>query len=287
MHKFKIKKLKCLAIYMTETDNLNYAVYRLFDETDSYFFQTKTPLRKALYNLKKSKNEKLISIFANNYEVELLKETTYKTKPTKAALNADLVLWRTHFKDIKKIKAEHITSQKCNTLHNITRNQSLDYGMKRQYNIFCMIKDIFIDDIRASQYIFSEFDCIGNKYLYEIKSLTYSINKYPTAIMNTRKLLYRNMIFIFEYTEANEERKLFYHIYEPTRNYNKRFITPLNRCNTCEIIDIPTRELIEIENKKISLDENMTFQELDILHELDWLDATKYAEYEKVMNSMR
>jgi hypothetical protein len=91
----------------------------------------------------------------------------------------------------------------------------------------------------------SEFDFYDDEYyLYEVKSLKYSFDKYRTAIMNDRKLIYNNYIFIFEYTELNGEKQIYYYVYEPERVYNKRFIKPFNRLNYCEIIDIPIKELI-------------------------------------------
>jgi len=36
---------------------------------------------------------------------------------------------------------------------------------------------------------------------------------------------------------------LYYHFYDAKYNYNKRYITPLNRLDKCEIIDIPINKL--------------------------------------------
>jgi hypothetical protein len=42
--------------------------------------------------------------------------------------------------------------------------------------------------------------------------------------MNTSKIdIYKHMVFIFEYTDFNKEKQLYYHIYEHTRNYNRRY----------------------------------------------------------------
>ena len=131
---------------------------------------------------------------------------------------------------------------KDNSVYNGKIRENIIYELLVKFNIFQIENDY---ELYKSNYIFSEYDFFDNQYfLYEIKTLTYSINKYNTAIMNTSKLIYDNYIFIFEYTEVNK-KELYYHLYDVNYNYNKRFITPLNRLNMCEIIDIPINKLIK------------------------------------------
>ena len=138
-------------------------------------------------------------------------------------------------------------------LHYKTKNQSLMYGLNRETEVYDIIKKIFTGDIKRAKYKFSFFDFYShsNKILFELKCLTYSINTYKTAIMNTSKLEYNHMVFIFEYTNNDKTKSIYYHIYDESNKYNKRYLTPLNRLNSCEVIDIPICELVEIEPNTI------------------------------------
>ncbi len=140
-----------------------------------------------------------------------------------------------------------------NLLHLQSRTKSLIYGLNRETEVYDMIYKIFTGDIKRANYKFSFFDFFSQskKILFELKCLTYSINTYKTAVMNTSKLEYNHIIFIFEYTNNDKTKTLYYHIYDESRAYNKRYITPFNRLNSCEVIDIPICELVEIEPNTI------------------------------------
>lgn len=263
-----------------------YTFYRIYDDKHSHFFTTKSILSKALCNLKKSKDKSIIEMIINdNYSIELLREYKFSEKPTNDFLNSELDLWKRHYKSINAVK-----------LHNFIFNKShieqerLKYGLVQQIDIYEHIKNAFLDTITKSNYFFSFFDCIGIKYLYEIKSLRYSINKYPTAIMNTSKLQYPHIIFIFEYTETQLRRSLYYHIYDNKREYNKRYIDV--KCNDKltiphEIIDIPINELILIDkNNKITIDNLNDEEGIKQLKEIRFLDDEKGKE-QKFLMQMR
>ena len=90
--------------------------------------------------------------------------------------------------------------------------------------------------------------------------------------MNTSKIdIYKHMVFIFEYTDFNKEKQLYYHIYEHTRNYNRRYITPNNRVNTCEVIDIPIHQLTLFEPDTIydfNFENNQSILDIELFNEL-------------------
>jgi hypothetical protein len=134
-------------------------------------------------------------------------------------------------------------------LHHQTKNESLIYGLNRETEVFMKLYKLITGNIERTNHKYSFFDFYSKskRIVFELKSLTYSINAYKTAIMNTSKLdTYKHIVLIFEYTN-NKNKQLYFHIYDDTRAYNKRFITPSNRLNSCEVIDIPINELTEFD----------------------------------------
>lgn len=216
---------------------MEYHIYYVFDKTNNNYdyFLTRNNITKAIYSLKSSNKESILKTILNdgNYEAVIIK--TFVDIP--------LIILKN---ELKIIKASHIHKKNILT-HIETRDTSITYGKRREdfiYDLICK-NHLFSNNIQRAKYIYSEFDFFDTEdcYLYEVKSLTYSINKYRTAVMNTSKLIYDNYLFIFEYTEADNLKELYYHLYDKNFNYNKRFITPFNRLNTCEIIDIPVNKL--------------------------------------------
>jgi competence CoiA-like predicted nuclease len=161
-----------------------------------------------------------------------------------------------------------------NLLHFQTKNKSLIHGLNREDEIFKNLYQIIAGDIERAKYKFSFFDfyCKSKHILFELKCLTYSISLYPNAIMNTSKIdIYKHMVFIFEYTDFNKEKQLYYHIYEHTRNYNRRYITPNNRVNTCEVIDIPIHQLTLFEPDTVydfHFENNQSILDIELFDEL-------------------
>jgi len=271
---------------------MEYKIYYIFDKSNQNeydYFLTKNHISKALYALKRNKTESIIK--------RILQNNNYETRLFKSYINISKHLL---IEEIKKIRAFHNINKrqminyytnikatlplvKDYSLHNLTKSQSLGYGKVREqyvYDLLCKYK-LFNTGITRAKYIYSEFDFFDTyNYLYEIKSLTYSVNKYNTAVMNTSKLIYDNYIFIFEYTEGNK-KELYYHLYDNTKQYNKRYITPLNRLNTCEIIDIPINDLTKFyDGERIIPFKNpckliINKNELKLFQELIWLDDIK------------
>lgn len=263
---------------------ITYSFYRIYDDKHSHFFTTKTILSKALCNLKKSKDKNIIEMILNdNYTIDLLREYKFTEKPTNDFLNNELDLWKRHYKSINAVKLQRMIFNKSPE-----GQERLHYGLTRQLDIYRQIKNTFLDTIKQSKYYLSFFDCIGIKYLYEIKSLRYGINEYPTAIMNTSKLQYPYIIFIFEYTETALRTNLYYHIYDNKRAYNKRYIQApyTNKIFvSSEIIDIPTNELILIDkNHKITIDNLNDEEGIKQLKEIRFLDDEKGKEQNFLMN---
>tara|TARA_R110000868_G_scaffold328763_2_gene589588 strand:+ start:5107 stop:5910 length:804 start_codon:yes stop_codon:yes gene_type:complete len=237
-----------------------YSIYLIIDNktSDKELFITKCDKVRAIYNLKQVKTETKIKsiILKNDYILKLIKSYT---DVDKEIVKRELIDWKNHHEEIDEINARVFVKNNTLQLHTDTRNKCLEYGLKNEMVILNNLNkfNTFNMNLRKSLYSKTKFDYIGDDYLFEVKSLTYSVDKYNTAIMNIDKLLdtdYNNFVFIFEYTEDNGERGLFYHVYNTEIIYNRRFITAKNRLNKCDVIDIPITELIKIDYEvKINL----------------------------------
>jgi hypothetical protein len=244
----------------------NYKIYYIFNKSNQNeydYFISKNNISKMLYSLRRTKKNTIVKqiLETNNYETIIIKTFTNETRENVKNELKKIRLSHTQT-DTKQSLSKGLTQTEnkfCSTflksgtdailLHKKTKDNSVYNGKIRENTIYELLvkhKVFQIEndyELYKSNYIFSEYDFFDNQYfLYELKTLTYSINKYNTAIMNTSKLIYDNYIFIFEYTEVNK-KELYYHFYDAKYNYNKRYITPLNRLNICEIIDIPINKL--------------------------------------------
>lgn len=264
---------------------MEYNIYYIFDKSnvnECDYFLTKNNISKALYAFKRNKQETIIKriLHNNNYETRLFK--TY-VNISKCLLNDELKKIRAFHRENKTQMKQFYTTITDYSLHTLTKNNSLYFGKIREqyvYDLLCKY-ELFNTGITKAKYMYSEFDFFDtDNYLYEVKTLSYSIKKYNTAVMNTSKLIYDNFVFIFEYTET-DKKELYYCLYDANRNYNKRYITPLNRINTCEIIDIPINELtkfydgekiIPFENPCKLITDNKQFK---LFEELIWRDEMK------------
>ena len=252
----------------------NYKIYYIFNKSNQNeydYFISKNNISKMLYSLRRTKKNTIVKTIlqTNNYETIIIKSFTNETRE-----NVKNELKKIKLLSLSKGLTQTDENNFCSTflksgtdnnfcstflksgtdtilLHQKTKDYSIHNGKIRENTIYELLVKFNIFQIEnyyelyKSNYIFSEYDFFDNQYfLYEVKTLTYSINKYNTAIMNTSKLIYNNFIFIFEYTEVNK-KELYYHFYDVKYNYNKRYITPLNRLNICEIIDIPINKLIK------------------------------------------
>ena len=264
---------------------MEYTIYYIFDKSnqnDYDYILTKNHLTKALYAIKNSKTETILKriLLNNNYETRVIKKYTDTSK--------DLLL--NELKDLKSHplgKGDPKKGGFTGTLiekHNITKQASLTNGKAREHFIYDFLTEnkLFNKDLHRAKYIYSEFDFYDNNgYLYEIKSLTYSVNKYRSAVMNSNKIIYDNYIFIFEYTEANNVKELYYHLYDVNKKYNERYITPYNRLNVCSVIDIPICDLVRFYDGNQIIDfvnpcKTITdLNQLEIFKEIIRLDEVK------------
>lgn len=234
--------------------NGTYRIYiiKCLNTGSSDVFFTKNHISKALYayrtkNAEQNKTIKEI-LLLNNYELNILEQ--YDTPITKSYLNQERSFWIKHASAILDTKT--IKKVTRYTVANDSKTKSLSYGLERQAEIYKYLKDNKFDTIKEALNPYSVFDFYlpDDCFLIELKSLTYSITKYPSAVMNTNKLIYNRMIFLFEHTEQ-DGKHLWYHIYEQNRVYNTRYITPTGRLYNTEIIDIPTTDLKPIEELNI------------------------------------
>ena len=204
---------------------------------------------KFIYNAKRYKSKSVIKTILNNnnYKLELLKSLVCFRKD--AFLELEYLKNNIKNKTIKedKLIKENDLIDNVITEHNKTKKNSLTYGLSNEISIYNFLTFTLSLPLEKSLYPYSLFDFYDkdNCILYELKSLSYSIKKYRTAIMNIEKLIYNRMIFLFEYTnnEMTERKALYYYVYDPNIQYNRRMIKPFKRLNYCEIFDIPIYKL--------------------------------------------
>ena len=203
-------------------------IYRLSNENSSEYFFTKTHKAKAIYALKNSKKSSNIkTILQGEYKCEMV--TAYHNV-TRDFIKNELQLFYEHNGKVKHVKYDKKQSDNVKyeniKIHNNTKKLNLSYGLSRQdFNFNLLNAHYFKNELKSASYKHSEFDFyhLNSHTLLELKCLTYSINKYPTAVMNTSKLIYDKYVFIFEYME-DDKPNLYFHHYDPSREYNKRFI---------------------------------------------------------------
>ena len=109
--------------------------------------------------------------------------------------------------------------------------------------------------IKKHIYKYHHYDGYSKKYQYEIKSLTYSVSKYTTAVMNASKIQKKKpdeeLVFIFSYNNGengaiNEE--LYFCIYDEAvfNEYNQRHLHLPNDVQEL-VFDIPIDHLTKLE----------------------------------------
>lgn len=255
-----------------------YYIYKLSNEKFTEYFFTKTHISKAIYALKNSKKASNIkTILQGNFKCNLV--TAYNNV-TREFVKKELQLFYEHEQTRILNLNKRLDAKNIREIHNNTKAINLAYGLTRQkYNFNLLNETIFNNKLYEAKNEHSEFDFyhLDSHTLIELKCLTYSINKYPTAIINTNKLIYNKYIFIFEYIDDDKPSLYFYH-YEPNRIYNKRTIIPKNRINPCQVIDIPVRELRLItelySNTNLDLDFYTTISDRVKFSELIFTDKT-------------
>ena len=134
------------------------------------------------------------------------------------------------------------------------KESSLAYGLRREMEILNVLNTAeYFDDGKLNKYPpFYKWDFYGDYFHYEVKSLRYSVKKYPTAVMNVSKI--RNMkpqdelILIFSYTEDDDlTNDLYFYQYDPAIVYNERYISPYERNYDTLVFDIDIDLLEKLE----------------------------------------
>ena len=242
---------------MTTTDENNlikltkfYLVkYNDFEEV----INTKQDIKKYMLNLKRSKkiNDTLKIIVNNSYTYIFIEDFSYKTKNE---LNNKI-------NEIKLLQQNRKKPIEIN-LNNELYNNALQY----EEEVFNILKNICSNSvIERSKNRYSKFDFyeLTHKNMLELKVNTYSITQFKTAVINIEKLTYPFLILIFGYTETyynnGFKTKINYYFIRYNKekffNYNKRYIINHKTGRSSLICDIPTTDLIPLENLK--LEENM------------------------------
>jgi hypothetical protein len=125
-----------------------------------------------------------------------------------------------------------------------------NYGLTREIENLPIFKTLFGNDFTPTKYDYTHFDYYNNGVIFELKSLRYSYKQYTTAIIDDQKIRainkYRSIVILYEYTEENDEKELYYipydkqlfdtfeRKYDPNCSFNKF------------VIHIPITQLIKI-----------------------------------------
>jgi hypothetical protein len=223
---------------------MKYYIYHIKsnDGDQSDFFMTKSGKAQALQSIKRTKCESIVKsiILNNNFTIKLLSEYDDISKNEAAKY---LQEWRENYNDIEAINKQIFIKK-----HTNKKDSQLNYGLNNETILMNKLNgnNTFNMQLKKTLYRGSQFDFVGQYYFFELKSLTYSFDKYNFAVMNTSKLnIYKNLVFIFEYTETTGIKRLFYHIYNKDKPYNKRNIHLFDRGIDSEVINIEKKDLFE------------------------------------------
>jgi hypothetical protein len=225
------------------------------------FFTTKNNIYKFLYNNKHYKNQSKIKdlICSGEFDVEIIKTVSCSRK--EAISELEII--------------------KLNEIDKLQKNKSLEYGISNEIKIYNLLNG-FKCNITKSKYDFSHFDFYDDKrhILFELKSLFYPLDKYPTSLMNTSKLIFDRIIFLFEYTNDNNRKELYYHIYNKDLNYKIDYIRAFNRLQMNEVIRVPNKLLKIVDNDFIKVIEN-----IEPSNDAEILEFNKIIDYDKLQAS--
>ena len=124
------------------------------------------------------------------------------------------------------------------------------YGLTREKENLPLFKKLFGDNFTPTIYDYSHFDFYCDNAIFELKSLSYSYNKYSTSIIDDQKIRainkYHPIVLLYEYTETNDKKELYYIPYD-----KQIFETFERRPDPCcpfykLVIHIPLTQLIKI-----------------------------------------
>ena len=200
------------------------------------------------YSIKKSILQDII--LTNDFSYQLIKENVNEKELTNELnfLNRNIKLIL-HQQDNKKML------EYTKTTHKTTQEINLNYGLQRENELMDLLGLFFGLTLTHSKYEYSLFDFYSNNgLLFELKSYTYSYNKYNTEIISTRKALSLNSVFIFSHQEE-EDFSYYYIQYDPVifNNFEIVFIKSPNRNGQEECYKIEKNYLTKFNfNEKIT-----------------------------------
>lgn len=128
---------------------------------------------------------------------------------------------------------------------------SFQYGIKEEKEVLPIIKEFFKRDIKQSTDKWSKYDFFDDETIYELKSRTNTLNKYPDTMITANKIVNndKKQILLFNFTDClayiEYESELF------STYKKKKFSRAQIKADEKEHIFIPIQDL-----KIISLKEN-------------------------------
>jgi len=229
-------------------------IYLLKFNDSKFFIATNQRLSKYISNLKrKGKNlsHDTLTIINNKYIFYLLENYTYTE--------------RSQVKN-KLSNYQQLETNSHKPLERNLNNELYKNSLQYEYNVLHLLNKIFINSkIVNSKNRYSKYDFldVNTGWFFELKTNTYSINTFKTAVINFDKLDFPHLILVFGYNNTNykngkfiTEVKNYYIFYDEKQfaAYNKRYIINKLTNRPSYVIDIPTSDLIELnENKPIHL----------------------------------
>jgi hypothetical protein len=217
-------------------------IYYIEFENENLIVATKQTINRYINGLKRKKFSCINPKNLNNYPYILLEKFKYKTKQQ---LNEKI----NEYKLLQNLRTKKIEEEIIEELY----SKATDI----EDNMLLLLKDLFPENnIIKTKNRYSKYDFFDTTThnIFELKCNTYSITKYPNAVVNVEKLSYQGLILIFGYTEIKYnkesksfmETKNFYFIQydkEKFKQYNKRFIISKTTGRSSLVYDIPVTDL--------------------------------------------
>ena len=195
----------------------------------------------------------------------------------------------------RKINKNHFITYKYNLIINIIKKeymilkQRLDllYGLQQEDKVLPIIQEVFNDsNISKTKSAYCKYDFIGEKFMYELKSLNVTITTHKTTVIGVNKIFnsknephISNLVLLFQYKQnnINNENDLYYIRFnkELFLTFNRRQIILQRDGSLNEIIDIPHGYLTKINiDSKITL-EIPSIDYIEIIKKYKFLDDLK------------
>lgn len=120
---------------------------------------------------------------------------------------------------------------------------SFQYGIQEEKEVLPIIKEFFKRDIEQSTNKWSKYDFFDSETIYELKSRTNTLNKYPDTMITANKLVdeSRKQVLLFNFTDC-----IAYIEYNPEtfKKYpKKKFSRAQIKADEKEHIFIPIQDL--------------------------------------------